>query len=35
MLGKILCFAVGAIFGVALMCLFTIAGKEDERAGLK
>ena len=35
MLGKILCFAAGTIFGVALMCVFTVAGKEDERMGMK
>lgn len=35
MLGKILCFAGGAIFGLVITCCFVMAGKEDERNGLK
>lgn len=35
MLGKVLCFAVGAVFGLVITCCFVAAGKADERAGIK
>lgn len=35
MLAKILCFAGGTIFGLVITCCFVVAGKEDERNGLK
>ena len=34
MLAKILCFAGGAIFGVALTCCFVVAGRSDEESGI-
>ena len=34
MLGKILCFAGGAVFGVAITCCF-VAARKDERSGIK
>lgn len=33
MLGKILCFAGGTIFGVVIMCVMAIAKDADERMG--
>lgn len=35
MLGKILCFLGGAIFGLVITCCFVAAGKDDERAEIK
>lgn len=35
MLGNILCFIAGGIFGVVIMCCFVAAGDADERNGLK
>ncbi len=35
MLGKILCFAGGAVFGLAITCCFVAARKDDERSGIK
>lgn len=35
MLGKIICFAGGAIFGLVITCCFVAAGKDDERTGIK
>lgn len=35
MLAKILCFAGGAIFGVAITCCFVAAGRSDGESGTK
>lgn len=35
MLINILCFAGGAAFGVVMLCCFIVAGKDDERMGIK
>ena len=35
MLINILCFAGGAVFGVVTLCCFIVAGKDDERTGIK
>lgn len=35
MLINILCFAGGAAFGVGMLCCFIVAGKDDERMGIK
>ena len=35
MLGKILCFAIGGMFGFVFACCLSMAGREDERMGLK
>ena len=35
MLGNILCFIAGGIFGVVIMCCLAVAGDTDERNGLK
>ena len=29
------CFVGGAVFGVVIMCLCVVAGREDERNGMK
>lgn len=35
MLINILCFAGGAAFGVVTLCCFIVAGRDDERTGIK
>ena len=35
MLGYIISFILGGIFGVAIICYCVVAGREDERMGLK
>lgn len=35
MLINILCFAGGAAFGIGMLCCFIVAGKDDERTGIK
>ena len=35
MLGCIISFILGGIFGVFIMCLCVAAGNEDKRSGLK
>ncbi len=35
MLGYIISFILGGIFGVAIICCCVVAGKEDERMSLK
>ena len=35
MLGKVLCFAAGAVFGLVITCCFVVAGQDDERSGIK
>lgn len=35
MLGKILCFATGSMFGFVIACCIVSAGKGDERIGIK
>jgi hypothetical protein len=32
---NVLCFMGGGLCGVILLCLFTMAGKADEDAGIK
>lgn len=35
MLAKILCFASGAILGIIIASCCVVAGREDERSGIK
>lgn len=35
MLGYIISFIAGGIFGVVMMCCFIVAGDADERMGIK
>ena len=32
---NIICFIGGSMFGIFAMCLFSVAGKADEDAGIK
>ena len=35
MLGCIISFILGGIFGVAIICCCVVAGRDDERMGIK
>lgn len=35
MLGYIISFILGGLFGVAIICCCVVAGRDDERMGIK